>query len=546
MMFDILCIASSLLLLDIDIMHYKSCLINCKEIKVHNDSVNEVKCNSNMEHPSEHSKVRNMFQSKIKTSQTHTKTTKKSNFVHSVVNDGKFINKIMLTNNHSSSDLYSKTKHPRNITKKESTKGLQLKKKKKRGKVFLDSQEEILHYKLIDNMMFKPLESNNSVSISFSDDESEITDDDVKQAIEGKDGSYFAIPLKRKKDVYKEFLRWAHRHEQNERRIKIEQEVLEKYQTKLKPSFIPPNSTTFIPRHENIKKNNKAQTRSHTIQKQKLNYETKKIGNKLKQPIKTTNFKHVQRNMIQNNSLDNNKRSKKQDFKIESVEFQYDPDFLNKLYNSTKKHNRKENQNKKKLKSEELTREDISADDYSAQENFMLHTQKEAMGRRFYQMFVNKTASDFWDNTTLETTKMLEILLPLGKHLHESLDKLPPNEGKHFMTNLQMYKTELEKFIALVKQDKAETRNDVVDLLEEPYDHVCETKYNDEEVKLMFGWNDEEYGKFDKLMEETREMWFDLQLFHHCYQFVSDSSESVSVSYNCSDAVLLHNNTIHV
>uniref|UniRef100_A0A1B6G370 Uncharacterized protein n=1 Tax=Cuerna arida TaxID=1464854 RepID=A0A1B6G370_9HEMI len=422
MMFGIVCIVSYLLLLDIDIMHYKSFLINCKEIKVHNVSVNEVKCNSNMEPPSEHSKLHNMCQikkltpSKIKTSQTHNKTTKKSDLVHSTVNNGKFTSKIMLTNNHSSNDLYSKANPSRNITKNESTKGLQQKKKKKRGKVFLDSQEEILHYKLIDNMMFKPLESNNSVSISFSDEESEITEDDVKQAIEGRDGSYFAIPLKRKKDVYKEFLRWAHRHEQNERRKKIEKEILEKYKTKLKPNFIMPNSTTFIPRHENMKKNNNTQTMSRIIQKQKLHDETNKIKNisQLKQPIKTTNLKHAQRNTIKSNSLDNNKKSKKQkDFKIESVEFQYDPDFLNKLYNSTKKHKKKGNKNKKTPKSEELTREDISADDYSAQENFMLHTQKEAMGRRFYQMFANKTASDFWDNTTLETTKMLEILLPL-------------------------------------------------------------------------------------------------------------------------------------
>lgn len=442
---------------------------------------------------------------------------------------------------------------------------------KKKGKVFQDTREDIIQYKLIDNMMFKPLDSNNSVSIVFSD-ESEITQADIDQAIEGRDGSCIAIPAKRKKDIYKEFLRWAHVQEKSERRAKIEKEVKEIYKNKAMHSNIHQPSKysnhTKIARAKNgfrtVSNNsdNKTFSEDFNISSEigRFNqFGNKSIFNRKENLTKSTKKRQELNPTMKTAELKNIKQKKKSEtkgFKEESVELQYDPDFLQKLQNSLKEQAEKnvnKKGRKKKLKKQKQRQTyqgnptDISADDYSAQEVFMMNTQKEAMGRRFYQMFVNKTASDFWDNNTLETTKMLEFLIPLGEHLHKTIEEPPPNQGTHFVEDLKMYKFELEKFIALVKKDKAETRPDVVALLEEPYEHVSETKYSEDEVKIMFGWSEEEYERFKQLLEEIREMWFDLQLFHNCYQFVSESAESFySESFNYTNEEIneiIKNNT---
>lgn len=435
---------------------------------------------------------------------------------------------------------------------------------KKKGKVFQDTREDVIHYKLIDNMMFKAVDSNNSASIIFSD-ESEITQADVDQAIAGRDGSCIAIPVKRKKDIYKEFLRWAHVQEKNERRAKIEKEVIKKYKNKRK--YLHIDNTTINKHQTNVTttissapRNNSEYSRDYrnTNKPDRLSRGEKQASS-MKTNKNSTEFSRKSGNLGQNIHSSDFKNKKHKDklgtksFKAESVEIQYDPDFLNKLHNSVKEQKIKNMKRKKKTKKQKQRQTyegnpaDISADDYSAQEMFMINTQKEAMGRRYYQMFVNKTASDFWDNNTLETTKILEFLIPLGEHLHKTLEEPPPNEGKHFVNDLQMYKTELEKFTALVKKDKAETRQDVVALLEEPYEHVCETKYSEDEIKIMFGWDSDEYDQFEKLLEETREIWFDLQLFHHCYQFVGESAESYySDNYNYTkdeQLEIINNNT---
>lgn len=432
------------------------------------------------------------------------------------------------------------------------------KKRKKKGKVFVDTREDMLHYKLIDNMMFKPLNNNDSASIVFSD-ESEITQADIDQAIEGRDGSCIAIPLKRKNDVYKEFMRWAHLHEKNEKIAKLKKEVIiQRHKNKTLYNNITksvvekksPNKTVSIIDLNNLHKNH-----NHT-NTGKVSITIKPITS-FRKGGPSFNFKTTQeKGKFQNakaHNLNNTKdQTKYKSFKVESLEI-HDPDFLDKLHNtiqnqSSKKKGKKNKQKKQKQRQTyEGNPTDISASDYSAQEAFMLNTQKEAMGRRFYQMFINKTASDFWDNNTLETTKMLEVLIPLGEHLHKTLENPPPFEGNNFMKDLQMYKTELEKFIILVKKDKAETRNDVVAMMEEPYDHLSETKYSEDEIKILFDWEEQEFQQFEILLKEIREMWFDMQLFHHCYQYVSESAESYySGTYNCTNQEMLEiiqNNT---